>query len=169
MQRRKWASFAVAVCARVRFMSWITAKSLSGNVAQTNDRNINGCEMRLKDHKRHEIKAGKVKATVYGSLNRLSCQTTTILAQNTRLSTPSASAFGARWDASRWWTFERAIYCAWATSGWKIYENYEMFWLDLRKVDFKCGMRFFWKGVWYGLVFTWILMKIFYKVSEWPQ
>lgn len=98
MQRRKWASFAVAVCARVRFMSWITAKSLSGNVAQTNDRNINGCEMRLKDHKRHKIKDGKVKATVYGSLNRSSCQTTTILAQNTRLSTPSAFGVETRLD-----------------------------------------------------------------------
>lgn len=27
---RKWASFAVAICARVRFMSWITAKALLG-------------------------------------------------------------------------------------------------------------------------------------------
>lgn len=54
--------------------------------------------MRLKDHKRHEIKAGKVKATVYGSLNRSSCQTTTILAQNTRLSTPSAFRVETRLD-----------------------------------------------------------------------
>lgn len=81
---RKWASFAVAIRARVRFMSWITAKALSGGCC-TNRKQHQWIDGNRRDMK---SKTGKSQSDwLYGSLSRSSCQTT-ILTQSTRLSTP---------------------------------------------------------------------------------